>query len=143
MASYRPIIRYFKACSGTCDYQPCLVQVMTMWPFSVATTSTKAPAILKTDIWRVLDSMQVKYRETKTRFDCIHLPSIDISSLQDPHGTPTPSPRKHRKQGLAGSDDSGGHDETDRAQGIEALLWHGPQGQGPRRLRCEREPEHA
>jgi len=53
--------------------------------------------------------MQVQYRETKTGFDCIHLPSIDISSLQqDPHGTPTPSPRKHRKQGSAGSGDSGG-----------------------------------
>ena len=52
--------------------------------------------------------MQVQYRETKTGFDCIHLPSIDISSLQDPRGTPTPSPRKHRKQGSAGSGDSGG-----------------------------------
>jgi hypothetical protein len=53
--------------------------------------------------------MQVQYRETKTGFDCIHLPSIDISSLQDPQGTrTTPSPRKHRKQGSAGSADSGG-----------------------------------
>ena len=76
--------------------------------FSVATTSTKPPAVLKADIRRVLDRMQVQYRETKTGFDCIHLPSIDISSLQDPQGTPTPSPRKHRKQGSAGSGDSGG-----------------------------------
>ena len=53
--------------------------------------------------------MQVQYRETKTGFDCIHLPSIDISSLQDPQGIlSTPSPRKHRKQGSAGSGDSGG-----------------------------------
>jgi hypothetical protein len=77
--------------------------------YSVATTSTKAPAVLKTDIRRVLDRMQVQYRETKTGFDCIHLPSIDISSLQqDPPGTPTPSPRKHRKQSSGGSADSGG-----------------------------------
>ena len=77
--------------------------------FSVETTSTKTPAVLKADIRRVLDRMQVQYRETKTGFDCIHLPSIDISSLQDPHGTLTsPSPRKHRKQGSAGSGDSGG-----------------------------------
>jgi hypothetical protein len=75
---------------------------------SVATTSTKQPAALKTDIRRVLDRMQVQYRETRTGFDCIHLPSIDISSLQDPPGTPTPSPRKHRKQGSGGSGDSGG-----------------------------------
>jgi serine/threonine protein kinase KIN1/2 len=77
--------------------------------FSVATTSTKTPAVLKADIRRVLDRMQVQYRETKTGFDCIHLPSIDISSLQDPQGTTSmPSPRKHRKQGSAGSGDSGG-----------------------------------
>ena len=76
--------------------------------YSVATTSTKTPATLKTDIRRVLDRMQVQYRETRTGFDCIHLPSIDISSLQDPLATPTPSPRKHRKQGSGGSGDSGG-----------------------------------
>ncbi|KAI9459812.1 hypothetical protein F5148DRAFT_1150800 [Russula earlei] len=76
--------------------------------FSVATTSTKPPAVLKTDIRRVLDRMQVQYRETKTGFDCIHLPSIDISSLQDPHGTSTPTPRKHRKQSSTGSGNSGG-----------------------------------
>jgi hypothetical protein len=77
--------------------------------FSVATTSTKSPAVLKADIRRVLDRMQVQYRETKTGFDCIHLPSIDISSLQDPQGTVTmSSPRKHRKQGSGGSGDSGG-----------------------------------
>ncbi len=75
---------------------------------SVATTSTKPPATIKADIRRVLDRMQVQYRETKTGFDCIHLPSIDISSLQDPPATPTPSPRKHRKQGSGGSGDSGG-----------------------------------
>jgi len=52
--------------------------------------------------------MQVQYRESKTGFDCIYLPSIDISSLQDSHGTiTTPSPpRKHRKQGSAVSGDS-------------------------------------
>jgi hypothetical protein len=58
---------------------------------SVATTSTKSPAVLKTDMRCVPDRMQVQYRETKTGFDCIHLPSINISSLQDPHRTPTPS----------------------------------------------------
>ena len=54
--------------------------------------------------------MQVRYRETKTGFDCIHLPSIDISLSQDPNGTiTTPSPRrKYRKQGLAVSGDTGG-----------------------------------
>ncbi|KAI9507059.1 hypothetical protein F5148DRAFT_1276345 [Russula earlei] len=86
------------------DFKPVFLKGL----FSVATTSTKPPAVLKTDIRRVLDRMQVQYRETKTGFDCIHLPSIDISSLQDPHGTSTPTPRKHRKQSSTGSGDSGG-----------------------------------
>jgi len=49
--------------------------------FSVATTSTKPPGVIKADIRRVLDRMQIQYRETKTGFECIHVPSIDVSSL--------------------------------------------------------------
>lgn len=49
---------------------------------SVATTSTKSPNAIQADIRRVLERMQVQYRETKTGFECIHMPSIDISSLQ-------------------------------------------------------------
>lgn len=30
----------------------------------------------------MLDRMQVQYRETKTGFECIHLPSIDLTSVQ-------------------------------------------------------------
>ncbi|PCH34832.1 Pkinase-domain-containing protein [Wolfiporia cocos MD-104 SS10] len=73
--------------------------------FSVATTSTKPPSVIKADIKRVLDRMQVQYRETKTGFECIHMPSIDISSVLAP---PPPSERRHRKRGSAGSN------ETDR-----------------------------
>lgn len=51
---------------------------------SVATTSTKPPAVIKTDIRRVLDRMQIQYRETKTGFECVHLPSIDMSSVLPP-----------------------------------------------------------
>jgi len=49
--------------------------------FSVATTSTKPPGVIKADIRRVLGRMQIQYRETKTGFECIHMPSIDVSSL--------------------------------------------------------------
>ncbi|TRM66776.1 hypothetical protein BD626DRAFT_565862 [Schizophyllum amplum] len=49
--------------------------------FSVATTSTKPPAVVKADIRRVLERMQVQYRETKTGFECIHMPSIDLASV--------------------------------------------------------------
>ena len=78
--------------------------------FSVATTSTKPPAVIKAGLRRVLDRIQVQYRETKTGFDCIYLPSIEIPPVQDPGWTiATPSPpRKHRKRGSAVSGDSGG-----------------------------------
>ncbi|KAG6889457.1 hypothetical protein C0995_000982 [Termitomyces sp. Mi166 len=49
--------------------------------FSIATTSTKPPSVIKADIRRVLDRMQVQYCETRTGFECIHLPSIDLSSV--------------------------------------------------------------
>lgn len=78
-----------------------------IWKCSVATTSTKPPFTIKSDIRRVLDRMQVQYRETKTGFECIHLPSIDISSVQaDPSATPTLRGR-HRKQGSGESAESG------------------------------------
>ncbi|KZT01973.1 Pkinase-domain-containing protein [Laetiporus sulphureus 93-53] len=70
--------------------------------FSVATTSTKPPSVIKADIRRVLDRMQVQYRETRTGFECIHLPSIDVSSVQPP----PPSERQHRKRGSAGSNET-------------------------------------
>jgi hypothetical protein len=75
--------------------------------YNVAMMSMKVLAALKMDIRCILDHMQVQYRERKTGFDCIHLLSIDISLLQDAHGTLTPSSRKHHKQSLAGSGNSG------------------------------------
>lgn len=60
---------------------------------SVATTSTKPPSVLKVDIRRVLDRMQVQYRETKGGFECIHLPSIDLSSVE-----PTIKGHRHGQQ---------------------------------------------
>ncbi|EPQ53024.1 Pkinase-domain-containing protein [Gloeophyllum trabeum ATCC 11539] len=71
--------------------------------FSVATTSTKPPTVIKADIRRVLDRMAVQYRETRSGFECIHIPSVDISSVQ----TPQPQRSSHRKQGSGGSTDTG------------------------------------
>ncbi|EKM76272.1 hypothetical protein AGABI1DRAFT_78686 [Agaricus bisporus var. burnettii JB137-S8] len=51
--------------------------------FSVATTSSKSPYVIKADIRRVLDRMQVQYREVKTGFECIHSPSIDVASVAE------------------------------------------------------------
>jgi hypothetical protein len=66
---------------------------------SVATTSTKSPSTLRSDIRQVLDRMQIRYRETRTGFDCIHMPSIDLSSF------PVEQQTRHRKQGSSGSDE--------------------------------------
>ncbi|KAH9475260.1 Protein kinase kin1 [Psilocybe cubensis] len=60
------------------DFKPVFLKGL----FSVATTSTKPPTAIKADIRRVLDRMQVQYRETKGGFECIHLPSIDLSSVE-------------------------------------------------------------
>ena len=51
--------------------------------FSVATTSTKSPTVLGAVIKKVLDRMQVQYREIKGGFECIHIPSIDLSSVHN------------------------------------------------------------
>ncbi|KAJ3977096.1 CAMK/CAMKL/Kin1 protein kinase [Lentinula raphanica] len=69
--------------------------------FSVATTSTKSPPVIKADIRRVLDRMQVQYRETKGGFECIHLPSIDISSVEPT--TPGYRQHHHHQQMSSGS----------------------------------------
>ena len=47
----------------------------------------------------MLDRMQIRYRETRTGFDCIHMPSIDLSSF------PVEQQTRHRKQGSSGSDE--------------------------------------
>ncbi|KAH7886474.1 hypothetical protein F5I97DRAFT_1936203 [Phlebopus sp. FC_14] len=72
--------------------------------FSVATTTTKPPSVLKADLKKVLDRMQVQYRETKSGFECIHIPSIDLSSVPE---TAQPRSSHHRRQGSAGSNDTG------------------------------------
>lgn len=72
--------------------------------FSVQTTTSKSPTVIKQDIRRVLDRMQVQYRETRTGFDCIHMPSIDINSVMDQ--APASMHRAHRKQGSSGSNET-------------------------------------
>ncbi|KAG8706233.1 serine/threonine-protein kinase KIN2 [Ceratobasidium sp. 395] len=49
--------------------------------FSVATTSTKPANVIKADVKRVLDRMQVQHREIRGGFECIHVPSIDLTSI--------------------------------------------------------------
>ncbi|CAG8539030.1 7312_t:CDS:1 [Racocetra fulgida] len=49
--------------------------------FSVATTSTKPPSIIRSDLIRVLDRIGVKWREGRGGFECVHIPSIDLKSV--------------------------------------------------------------
>ncbi|KAH8105209.1 Pkinase-domain-containing protein [Cristinia sonorae] len=81
------------------EFKPVLLKGL----FSVATTSSKPPNVIKESLRRVLDRMQVQYRETRTGFECIHMPSIDLSAMQGAQ----PS-RRHHKQ------PSGGSHETDK-----------------------------
>jgi len=74
--------------------------------FSVATTSTKPPSVLKADIRKVLDRMQVQYRETRGGFECIHVPSIDISSVPESAQAQARTSH-HRRTGSNGSNETG------------------------------------
>jgi hypothetical protein len=73
--------------------------------YSVATTSTKPPAVIKADIRRVLDRMQVQYREIKGGFECLHMPSIDLASV-------IADAQAHQQQQAAGGSDGGGGSGT-------------------------------
>lgn len=70
----------------------------------MATTSTKPPPVIKADIKRVLDRMQVQYREMKGGFECIHLPSIDLSSVRE---SPPLVRHGHQKRPSTGSNEAG------------------------------------
>ncbi|CAI2182850.1 17886_t:CDS:2 [Funneliformis geosporum] len=54
--------------------------------FSVATTSTKPPSIIRQDLIRVLDRIGVKWREGRGGFECVHIPSIDLKSIVTNYG---------------------------------------------------------
>ncbi|GAA5839620.1 hypothetical protein JCM11251_003560 [Rhodosporidiobolus azoricus] len=49
--------------------------------FSVSTTSTKPVATLRADLVKVLDRLGVQHRDVKNGFECVHVPSIDLSSV--------------------------------------------------------------
>ncbi|KAF7329141.1 Non-specific serine/threonine protein kinase [Mycena kentingensis (nom. inval.)] len=61
--------------------------------FSVSTTSTKPAPVIKADIRRVLDRMQVRYWQNKTGFECVHVPSINAPT-QSPQHSPEPSEKQ-------------------------------------------------
>ena len=49
--------------------------------FSVSTTSTKPAAVLLGDISTVLERIGIKHRPIRGGFECVHVPSIDLTSV--------------------------------------------------------------
>lgn len=64
---------------GTADQT--VKQVFLKGLFSVTTTSTKHPSVIRADLIRVLERLGVKWRESKGRFECQHMPSIDVKQV--------------------------------------------------------------
>ncbi|KAF8474695.1 hypothetical protein BDZ91DRAFT_650585 [Kalaharituber pfeilii] len=76
--------------------------------FSVATTSTKPPTVIRADIIRVLNQLGVSYKEIKGGFSCVHKPSIDLKSVVDAPAAPeatnmVTTPSHRRKLSFGGS----------------------------------------
>ncbi|OAC97972.1 hypothetical protein MUCCIDRAFT_127302, partial [Mucor lusitanicus CBS 277.49] len=67
--------------SGTADEN--IKPVFLKGLFSVTTTSTKHPSVIRADLIRVLERIGVKWRESKGRFECVHMPSIDLNRVVD------------------------------------------------------------
>lgn len=77
---------------------------------SVATTTTKSVPILQADIARVLDRIGIKHRMSKTGFECVHVPSIDVTSVLSPEALAA-NPNTPRKPS-AGSYTASGSEGT-------------------------------
>ncbi|EIE80994.1 hypothetical protein RO3G_05699 [Rhizopus delemar RA 99-880] len=60
--------------------------------FSVTTTSTKHPSVIRSDLIRVLERIDVRWRESKGRFECVHMPSIDLKKVVDQKDQAVPVP---------------------------------------------------
>ncbi|KAG1169106.1 hypothetical protein G6F70_008695 [Rhizopus microsporus] len=59
--------------------------------FSVSTTSTKHPSVIRADLIRVLERISVRWRESKGRFECVHMPSIDLKKVaEEDQAVPVP-----------------------------------------------------
>lgn len=70
--------------------------------FSVSTTSGKSVPAIRTEIKKVLKQLNVDYNEIKGGFSCRHVPSIDLNKVQDPPGSPGPTPGHRRRISVGG-----------------------------------------
>ncbi|KAI7882014.1 Pkinase-domain-containing protein [Lichtheimia hyalospora FSU 10163] len=74
------------ASRGTADET--VKQVFLKGLFSVTTTSTKHPSVIRADLIRVLERIGVKWRESRGRFECVHMPSIDMKRVKKDDNVP-------------------------------------------------------
>lgn len=75
----------------------------------MATTTTKSVSTLQADIARVLDRIGIKHRMSKTGFECVHVPSIDVTSVLSPEALAanTDKPRKPSAGSFTSSGNNG------------------------------------
>ncbi|KAG0173442.1 serine/threonine-protein kinase KIN2 [Apophysomyces sp. BC1034] len=76
---FPPNINGYSSQQGTADEN--IKPVFLKGLFSVTTTSTKHPSVMRADLIRVLERSGVKWREGKGRFECVHVPSIDMNRV--------------------------------------------------------------
>lgn len=82
------------ASRGTADET--VKQVFLKGLFSVTTTSTKHPSVIRADLIRVLERIGVKWRESRGRFECVHMPSIDMKRVKQDDKVPdSPTTTSH------------------------------------------------
>lgn len=48
--------------------------------FSVSTTSSKSPQVIRSDLLRTLDKLGIEHKDIKGGYNCLHQPSIDLNS---------------------------------------------------------------
>ncbi|KAJ9112601.1 hypothetical protein QFC19_000621 [Naganishia cerealis] len=82
--------------------------------FSVATTTTKSVSTLQADIARVLERIGIKHRPTKSGFECVHVPSIDVTSVLSPEALAANNILHETKlpTGAAGNGQAGGRNDS-------------------------------
>lgn len=51
--------------------------------FSVSTTSSKSPQVIRADLLRTLNKLGIVHQDVKGGYACVHRPSIDLNSVSD------------------------------------------------------------
>ncbi|KAL7316966.1 Serine/threonine-protein kinase, variant 2 [Mucor circinelloides] len=80
--------------------------------FSVTTTSTKHPSVIRADLIRVLERIGVKWRESKGRFECVHMPSIDLNRVVDSGSNDNSSSLEDQTEQIQGHQSFSSEDHT-------------------------------